>query len=191
MTFGICDAPAPAGVAMTRADPLPADAGAVAAVKAYLRIETGAEDALIARLASVAMAHGEQFLRRMLIARTVHEDRRADAGWQRLGAGPVSAITGVEALAVDGTTAALAPTAYAIDVDASGDGWVRTIGQNGRVRVTYSAGLAADWSALPDPIAQGVVRLAAHLFTHRDDGGEGAPPAAIAALWRPWRRLGL
>jgi hypothetical protein len=35
------------------------------------------------------------------------------------------------------------------------------------------------------------VRLTAHLYTHRSlDGGAG-PPAAVTALWRPWRRLGL
>jgi hypothetical protein len=38
-------------------------------------------------------------------------------------------------------------------------------------------------------VAQGVVLLAAHLFEHRGDGA--TPPAAVAALWRPYRRLGI
>jgi hypothetical protein len=45
------------------------------------------------------------------------------------------------------------------------------------------------WDALPPPVAQGVVLLIAHLFADRD--GTAAPPAAVAALWRPWRRMRL
>jgi hypothetical protein len=37
-----------------------------------------------------------------------------------------------------------------------------------------------------------VLRLAAHFYTYRTDAGAQAePPAAVAALWRPWRRLRL
>ena len=50
----------------------------------------------------------------------------------------------------------------------------------------YTAGLAADWAGLPAPIAQGVVRLIGHLYAERDGG---PPPAAVTALWRPYRRL--
>lgn len=48
----------------------------------------------------------------------------------------------------------------------------------------------SDWSALPEALRHGVIRLAAHLY--RDgDGAAAAPPAAVAALWRPWRRMRL
>jgi hypothetical protein len=50
-------------------------------------------------------------------------------------------------------------------------------------------GEGLDRSALPAPVMQGVVLLAAHLFEHRD--ASAAPPAAVAALWRPYRRLRL
>ena len=46
-----------------------------------------------------------------------------------------------------------------------------------------------DAAAIPAPVLQGVVLLAVHLFEHRD--GAAAPPAAVAALWRPYRRLRL
>jgi uncharacterized phiE125 gp8 family phage protein len=192
MVFEDRHAFAAAEVATTRADAVPADAGAVAAVKDYLRIENDAEDALIARLVAVAVGHGERFIRRMLIVRTVCDVVRPTSSWTRLAGSPVSAITQVEGLAADGSAAMLAAGSYAIDIDAGGDGWVR-LTANGprRVRVTYTAGLAESWSALPEPIAQGVVRLAAHLFTHRDGADAGAPPAAVAALWRPWRRVSL
>ena len=89
----------------------------------------------------------------------------------------------------DGAAFALAADAYAIDIDAGGQGWLRVLapGAAGRARVTYQAGLAADWAGVPAPLAQGVVLLAAHLFS----GAAGEPPAAVTALWRPWRRLRL
>ena len=50
--------------------------------------------------------------------------------------------------------------------------------------------MADDENGVPEPIRQGVLRLVAHLFTVRDgDGGE--PPAAVTALWRPYRRMRL
>jgi hypothetical protein len=50
--------------------------------------------------------------------------------------------------------------------------------------------MADDENGVPEPIRQGVLRLVAHMFTDRDgDGGE--PPAAVTALWRPYRRLRL
>lgn len=176
---------------MALAEPIPAQAGAVAAVKAYLRIETSDEDALIARLVGTAIGHGETFTGRTLIARGVTERMTIDGGWRRLARAPVTTITAVEGLPASGDPVALAAGSYAIDIDAARDGWVRVSGGSGRARVTFTAGLASDWSGLPEPIAQGVVRLAAHLFTHRDARDEGAPPAAIAALWRPWRRMRL
>ena len=52
-------------------------------------------------------------------------------------------------------------------------------------------GLAADWNGIPEPLRQGIIRLVAHLYTHRDFADAGPPPTAVAALWRPWRRLRL
>ncbi|WP_375402055.1 head-tail connector protein [uncultured Sphingomonas sp.] len=49
--------------------------------------------------------------------------------------------------------------------------------------------LATDWDGLPAGIAHGVVMLTAHLFEAR--GRDAAPPAAVAALWRPHRRMRL
>ena len=52
--------------------------------------------------------------------------------------------------------------------------------------------MAASWELLPEGIRQGVIRLAA--FQHREREGDQAapvPPSAVAALWRPWRRVHL
>ncbi len=160
---------------------------AVDEVKALLRVDGVLEDALIGALVSAATEAAEAFLGRVILERAVIETVAANGAWQRLRASPVMAITGVEGVAGDGTAVALPVGAYAIDIDAGGDGWVRSCGAGvGRLRVSASAGLAADWAAVPAGIAHGIVRLAAHLFAHRDDGA--ALPPAVAALWRPWRR---
>ncbi len=156
--------------------------------KAYLRLETSQEDALVARLVASACGLCEAFLGQVLIRREVTETLPIGTAWQRLGAGPVAAITAVEAIDAAGTAQPLPVASYAVDIDPAGDGWVRTNGA-GRVRVTYRAGIAEDATGVPASIAQGVTRLVAHLHAHRDDAAE--PPAAIAALWRPFRRLRL
>jgi uncharacterized phiE125 gp8 family phage protein len=162
-------------------------------VKLYARVAQAGEDALIEELSATALLLCEAFCGRIAIVRAAEEVLPCAATWRRLGAGPVRSITSVEGLPADGAAFALPVDAYAIDIDADGAGWIRVTapGAAGRVRVTYQAGLASGWDALPEPLRQGAVRLATHLFTHRDDAKEGAPPAAVAALWRPWRRIGL
>ncbi len=44
---------------------------------------------------------------------------------------------------------------------------------------------------VPAPLRQGVVRLAGHLHAHRDETDAAGPPAAVTALWRPFRRMRL
>ncbi|SEL13703.1 phage conserved hypothetical protein, phiE125 gp8 family [Sphingomonas palmae] len=157
-------------------------ASAVAAIKAQLRVASGDEDALIAGYAEAALGVAEQFLAQVLIAREASVVLvEAGAAWQLLPVAPVSAITAVVAA---GTALPIAD--YAVDVDAEARGWVRTAR---RASVTVRAGLASDWAGLPAAVRQGVVMLAAHLFEHR--GGEASVPAAVTALWRPFRRLAL
>ena len=169
----------------------PADviASACDAVKTHLRAPGDDENGLIEQHAASALALCEAFTGQSLIVRGRSSTIAARGGWRRLDWGPVAAITAVEGLAGDGAAFALAADAYAVDIDARGEGWVRILAPAGaaRARVAYQAGLAADWAGLPAPLAQGVVLLAAHLF----GGTAGEPPAAVAALWRPWRRLRL
>lgn len=175
------------------APPFPPAAIAAArdAAKLHLRITGAAEDGLLETHVATALALCEAFTGQAVIVRAWSEVLPAHGGWQRLPAAPVTAIDSVEGLSASGTGFALPADAYGIDIDAAGEGWVRanaTIAA-GRLRIGYAAGLAGDWSGLPAPLAQGTVLLAAHLFEARASGG--APPAAVAALWRPWRRIRL
>jgi uncharacterized phiE125 gp8 family phage protein len=160
--------------------------------QAYVRIETGEEEAVLAGLIRTASALCEAFLGRVVIARDFVSDVPASSRWERLQPAPVQSIASVEAVDATGTTTTLPSSSYAIDIDANGDGWVRVIDAGGasRVRVSGTAGLAPDENGVPEPIRQGVLRLVAHLFTARDGEG-GEPPAAVTALWRPYRRMRL
>lgn len=164
--------------------------GARAEVKEWLRLETAQEDALVDRLVRSVIGYGEGFIGRALIVREEVERLPASSEWQRLKWTPVRAITGVMGVPAEGSAFVMPVGSYAIDIDGNGDGWVRVAqpGVAGRIDVTVSAGLALTWADLPEAIRQGVVRLAAHMFGQRDGDG-GAPPAAVSALWRPWRRM--
>jgi uncharacterized phiE125 gp8 family phage protein len=171
----------------------PPPAVALDEVKAFLRVSHSAEDALIAGFVRAAEAACEGFTGLALIERSAAETLPAGREWRRLGLTPVRAILGAAAVAGDGSETALPAEAFAIDIDAAGDGWVRVLDAGGekRVRVRFTAGLAGDWNGVPEPLRQGIVRLAAHLYGARGEAAGAAPPAAVAALWRPWRRLRL
>jgi len=157
--------------------------------QAYVRIETGEEEALLAGLIRTASGLCEAFLNQVVIARGFECDLPASGRWERLPVTPVRSITDVAAVGMDDVAVPLASDAYTVDIDFAGDGWVRTAA-GGRIRVTGMAGMADIENGVPEPIRQGVLRLVAHLFTTRDgDGGE--PPAAVTALWRPYRRMRL
>jgi len=164
----------------------------LAEAQAFVRIETGEEEALLAGLVRSASALCEAFINQLLVARVFREELRATGEWQRLGRRPVRSIDLVEAIAEDGSAAVLASGAYALDVDASGDGWVRLLdsGAARRVRVTAQAGMAMGSNDVPEPLRHGILRLVGHLFASRDGPG-GEPPAAVSALWRPYRRMRL
>lgn len=159
-------------------------ARAVAAIKARLRVVSTDEDALIAAFAETALGLAEQVIGQATIARAMTQELRGHGGWQMLGARPVSAIDAV----ADMGGVPLTVGDHAVDIDADGLGWVR-LANGVAARVTYTAGIAADWDALPDGLREGAAMLAAHLF---DDRTGGAPvPAAVTALWRPFRVMRL
>lgn len=163
----------------------------LAELKADARIATSEEDALLTGFVRAATDLCEQFTGRLLIARAVHEIVPASGVWTRLEAMPVQSIDSVAALTADGQRASLAAGAYAVDIDAAGEGWVRLLAkhQENRLMVSYVAGLTTDPNGVPEALRQGITRLALYFYARRDADEAEAPPAAVTALWRPWRRL--
>lgn len=169
---------------------------AAGAAKQYLRVERPDEDGLIGSLAQAAAELCETFTGQALLARGFVETMPASRAWQRLSRTPVRAITSVEAVPAEGPAQPLAIGLHAIDIDSNAEGWVRLTGpiEARRIKVGYQAGAAGAWADLPAPLRHGILRLAAHLYTVRVAEGARTPdplPAAVAALWRPYRRLRL
>ena len=160
--------------------------------QAYVRVETGEEEALLAGLVRTASAVCESFINQTAVARRFSERLAPIATWQRLSARPVRSIASVSLEMIDGTATVLPAPSYAVDIDVEGCGWVRCLkpSSEGRLVVEGTAGMALDSNDVPEPLRQGVMRLVAHLFASRDGGG-GEPPAAVTALWRPYRRMRL
>lgn len=159
----------------------------LAEAQAYARIESGEEEGLLAGLVRSASALCEAFLGQVVIARPFSEQLTASCEWQRLTVSPVRSI---ESVSINGVPAE--PGTYATDLDATGCGWVRSAHPSGTetIEVSGMAGIAIEQNGVPEPIRQGVLRLVAHLFMARDGEG-GEVPAAVTALWRPYRRMRL
>lgn len=167
---------------------------ALAELKDWLGISTAMDDAPLAALLRTALDLCEDFTGHMPLQASCEEVLCVSGAWQRLSTRPVQAITQVEGIPAEGSRFALASDAYEIDLDAEGGGLVRVARQGtaGRIAVRFAAGIAPDWTGLPEALRHGVIRLAAHQHRARE-AGEAAPlpPAAVAALWRPWRRMRL
>lgn len=169
---------------------LPAEA--LDALKSWLAISSSAEDEALAAQLRAALEICEAFTGLMPLEAECEELLPATpSSWQGLATRPVQAITLAEGIPADGPRYALAADAFAVELDADGGARFRLLRQGaaGRIAVTFTAGLAGEWSELPEALRQGAIRLAAHQYRSRDGEDDSAyPPAAIAALWRPWRR---
>lgn len=156
----------------------------------YLRLDEGNDEALVAGLIRTASALCEEFVGEAILLRPFRERRPATGDWQQLRSRPARSITSVTAFDVRGTGMALESGKYLADIDAEGRGWVRLLsaGSIAQIEVVGTCGSAADVNQVPEPLRQGVLRLVAHLYANRDGPG-GEPPAAVTALWRPYRRL--
>lgn len=156
---------------------------ALAELKAWLAIGTSHDDAALTQLLRASLDTFEAFTGTMALEAACEEIHPAHAGWTTLVTRPVQAISQIEGIPAED---------YAIELDADGGGRVRLIraGAATRIAVRFTAGLADGWAALPEAVRHGVVRLAAHHFRPRDER-QAEPPTAVAALWRPWRRMRL
>ena len=176
-----------------RTAPPPVAAVALAEARDWLGLSTSADDARLAQLLAAATDLAEAHIGQALIARRVTERLPAAGGWRALSTEPVVAIDAMAALGPEGSVA-LGPAEWAMDIDRHGTGHVRVLDAGGadRVEVAYAAGLAADWTGVPEAVRHGILRVAADLYRARDAAERPTVPCESAlALWRPWRRATL
>jgi len=159
--------------------------------RGWLRMGATIDDAVVAGLVRAATNICEAFIGQWLIERAAEETVPLSGGAATLSPRPVIALDGVTLLLPE-TAEILPAERYHLTVARDGTGRVAIVdpGQAERVRITCRAGIAADANGVPEAIRQGIVRMTQHLHDARDDD-DVAPPAMIAALWKPWRRLTL
>lgn len=161
--------------------------------RSWLRLGSTVDDAVVAGLVRAATNICEAFIGQWLIVRAGEEILPLATGnAARPGVRPVVGVDAVALLLPGGGEAALDASDYRTAIGRDGTARV-TIGDPrgaARARVAYRAGIADGANDIPEAIRQGIVRMTQHLHDARDDAG-AAPPAVIAALWRPWRRLTL
>ena len=160
--------------------------------RSWLRLGATVDDAVVAGLVRAATNICEAFIGQWLVIRAAEEVLPLKNGVVQPGARPVVGIDGVTLLFPDGEEAALGGGDYRAAISADGTARVTVDDPGGaaRVRIAYRAGIAEGMNGVPEAIRQGIVRLTQPLHEARD-GAAAGPPAAIAALWQPWRRLTL
>jgi uncharacterized phiE125 gp8 family phage protein len=169
---------------------------ALGELKDWLAVTTDSDDAALTALLRTTLETCEAYTGLMPLAALCEEVLPTRIGWQGLATRPVQAVTWVEGIPETGARFAIPVADYAIDLGADGAALFRLLPHTAsaetadRVAVRFTAGMAAGWSDLPESLRHGIVRLAAHHYRQREgDGGPAMPPAAVAALWRPWRRV--
>lgn len=158
--------------------------------RAWMRMGAAADDAMVDHMVRAATNICEAFIGSWLVTRTAEEAVMLADGAARLTARPVVAVDAVALLAPDGAALPIAPDAYSAAIARDGTAQVRIFDPRAgaRARIRYRAGMGEAAAAIPEAIRHGILRMAQHMNAARD--GEGAaPPAAVAALWQPWRRL--
>jgi uncharacterized phiE125 gp8 family phage protein len=184
--------------------PVPDAALPVALFRAHLRLGTGfadsaSQDAALAGHLRAAIAVIEGRIGKALILRNF---RLVVVAWrwpdcQVLPIAPVSAVQAVQLFDAAGVAYGADPARWRLFPDparprlVAGGALLPTIPQGGRAEVTFTAGLAADWAALPGDLAQAVLLLAAQFYDGRT-GETPALPAPVAQLLARWQpvRLG-
>lgn len=160
--------------------------------RGWLRMGASIDDAVVAGLVRAATGICEAFIGQWLVVRAAEEVVPLTGRGLLLGVRPVVAVDAVTLIAADGGEAALGASGWgaAIARDGSARLTIHAPGDAVRARIAYRAGIADGPNGIPEAIRQGIVRMIQHLHEARDGAGE-APPAMIAALWQPWRRLSL
>jgi uncharacterized phiE125 gp8 family phage protein len=166
-------------------------------MRAWLRLDDDAEDALVAALIKTARVIVEVIARRVLIESRwrVVLDHWPAGRIVRFPLSPVIAVDSVQVRDATGGAQTLAAGAYRMDaasdparlfVDASAP---EPGVAPGGIAIEFRAGFGATAAAVPEPLRHAIRLLIAHSFEHRgDDEAGGTLPDDVLALLAPYRR---
>jgi len=162
--------------------------------KAHLRVDDSDEDDLIAELVMAATDHAQRLTRRQFVHATYRLSMDAFpsssrayrlATLERLGSGgaairfpiaPVSSVTSIEYIDVNGDTQTLSAAAYKVDADgeparvlpAYDQVWPEARCEANAVQVTFVAGYSANAAGVPSDAKALVKLMLGHLYENRE-----------------------
>ena len=175
-------------------------------LKAHLRIDNAAEDAVLNSLITTARLQIEAALALALITQswTLTFDRWPRRASVELPISPVQQITSVT-VAQSGGPVTMLPSAYILDGQSIGarliarDHWPQPSDVARGIEIQLVAGFGATPTDVPAAIRQALLVLAAHWYTRRDADGDctvtkgaasnsGPLPQPVNDLLAPYRR---
>jgi uncharacterized phiE125 gp8 family phage protein len=177
---------------------------ALAEAKAFLRVEHGDDDALIAALIAAARQHVEAATRRALINQTWRLVRDAWPDDGRIAAlpAPLRQVTAARVYDAAGAAHTISPSVFVVDT-AAAPGVLAffpgTLAAPGRARagieIDIETGYGAAAANVPEPLRQAIRLLVSHWYENRAVVVAGNTmtelPAGVAALTAPYRVLSL
>jgi uncharacterized phiE125 gp8 family phage protein len=166
----------------------------LAEAKMFLRVDSDAEDDLIAIFIAAAGEAVEQMCGRFLITRRVCETldfwRFDGMAAALLGASPARSIVAVRLLDGDGDATIISPASYRLDGQETQPRLVFQTGAPaplrfiGGIEIEYDAGYGESVASLPTKLRLAVLHVVAALYEARE--GIGALPEAARALAAPF-----
>ncbi len=164
--------------------------------KAWLKMDTSEDDALISGLVSAATQMAQNYLSQAFVTQTITETFDAWGDLQtpsqlRLNIHPVISVTSILYVDSDGATQTLAANQYAADLytkrcviePAYNVTWPTLREQRNAVTVVYQAGYGAA-SAVPEDIKTALKLIVADMYENRTDGIRRLPTASKYILDR-------
>ena len=182
--------------------PIPIDGPAVEPVgapdmRAYLRLDDGADDDLIAALVRTARMHVEAAAGRVLVESRwrVGLDAWPEGRVVPLPVSPLIAVERVRVFDPDGGATDVPAGLYEADPFSDPpslivDPLAPEPGRGGQgVLIEVRAGFGATSESVPEPLRQAVRLLVARWFENRGDADPGPLPPDVWALVAPFRRM--
>lgn len=184
---------------LTRLTPPVAEPLSLAEIKAHLRVETDAEDGLLASYLIAAREAVERYLRRALISQ----------GWRlvldlwpegpvRFPRPPLLAVDAVRVFDADNVASLVDPARYHVESRAEpgfllptdGESLPRPGRRHGGIEIDFTAGFGEGWNDVPAAIRQALLMMIAELYEHR---GRASPVIAgeVRCLLDPFRMISL
>ncbi len=162
----------------------------LAEAKAHARVDSSSDDTLIQALITAARQSAEERMQRAILPQIWEKQLDSFPSGIELPRGPVSSVSSVKYLDVDGVLQTLDPQDYQLDNVSEFVGWVvpsvdvdwpETHETINAVRVRYVAGWA-DADAVPGPIKAWILAMVAALYEHRELAAAGTEVRSLGFI---------